>query len=85
MKLIEMQKRKPIYTNYEDQIGEETPVELGGFATKDSFKRFKAKAQHFLREHGDELAIHQLRMNEALAQTDLIDLNERSQIRFGAA
>ncbi len=85
MKLIEMQKRKPNYNNFEDQIGEDTPVELGRFATRDSFERFKAKAQHFLREYVGDLAIHKLRMNEALAQTDLIDLNERSRKRLGAA
>ena len=44
VKLIDKQQRKPIYTNFEDEIGDESPVELPGFATPDSYERFRAKS-----------------------------------------
>jgi len=31
VKLIDKQHRKPIYTDFEDQMGDETAVELPGF------------------------------------------------------
>ena len=49
VKLIDKQKRKPIYTDFEDQMGDETAVDLPGFAAPDSFERFRAKARAFLR------------------------------------
>ena len=67
-------RRKPIYTDFEDEMGEETVVELPGFASPDSFERFRAKARHFLREHEDHLAIHKLRMNKPLTPLDLAEL-----------
>jgi type I restriction enzyme R subunit len=74
VKLIEKQKRKPIYTDFEDQIGSETTVELPGFTAPDSFERFRAKTRQFLHEHEDDLVIHKLRMNEPLTATDLQEL-----------
>ena len=74
VKLIDKQKRKPIYTDFEDQIGDEAAVELPGFAAPDSFERFRAKARAFLNEHEDHIAIHKLRMNSALTATDLDEL-----------
>jgi len=74
VKLIEKQKRKPIYTDFEDQIGSEKTVELPGFAGPDSFERFRAKTRQFLQEHENDLVIHKLRMNEPLTATDLQEL-----------
>jgi len=84
VKLIEKQKRKPIYTDFEDQIGSETTVELPGFAAPDSFERFRAKTRQFLRDHEDDLVIHKLRMNEPLTATDLHEL-ERMLTASGLA
>src|SRR5436190_15607005 len=47
VKLIEKQQRKPIYTDFEDELGIETTVELPGFATPDGFERFRAKTRQF--------------------------------------
>jgi type I restriction enzyme R subunit len=84
VKLIEKQKRKPIYTDFEDQIGSETTIELPGFTAPDSFERFRAKTRQFLREHEDDLVIHKLRMNEPLTTTDLQEL-ERMVTASGLA
>jgi type I restriction enzyme R subunit len=82
VKLIEKQERKPIYTDFEDQMGTETTVELPGFSTPDSYERFRAKARHFLKDHEDHLAIHKLRTNEPLTPIDLAEL-ERILIESG--
>jgi len=74
VKLIDKQKRKPIYTDFEDEMGSETLVELPGFAALDRFEHFRAKAQAFLKQHEDHLAIRKLRMNKALTQSDLDEL-----------
>ncbi len=84
VKLIEKRKRRPVYTDFEDEIGGETTVELPGFASVDSYERFRAKARLFLREHEDDLVIHKLRMNEALTALDLQEL-ERTFAESGLA
>jgi len=84
VKLIDKAQRKPIYTDFEDEIGGETPVELPGFSTPDSFERFRAKTRQFLREHENDLVIHKLRMNEPLTATDLGEL-ERMLAASGLA
>ena len=65
VKLIEKQKRKPIYTDFEDEMGGETAVELPGFGQGTDYAKFRAKARAFLRAHQDHVAIHKLRMNKA--------------------
>ena len=74
VKLIEKQKRKPIYTDFEDEMGDETGIELPGFITSGGFEKFRVKARAFLREHQDHIAIHKLRMNKSLTATDLTEL-----------
>ena len=82
VKLIEKQQRKPIYTDFEDELGNESVIELPAFASPDSFERFRAKARHFLKAHEDHLTIHKLRTNEPLTPTDLAEL-ERMLIESG--
>lgn len=62
----------------------ETTIELPGFASPDSFERFRAKTRKFLREHENDLVIHKLRMNEPLTATDLQEL-ERMLTEGGLA
>jgi len=74
VKLIEKQKRKPIYTDFEDIMGAETNVDLPGFSGGTDSKKFREKAQAFLRTHQDHITIHKLRMNIALTAADLAEL-----------
>lgn len=74
VKLIDKRKRKPIYTDFEDEMGAETGVALPGFGGAADFARFRAKAQAYLRAHQDHVAIQKLRMNKALTPTDLMEL-----------
>ncbi|MGH8248796.1 MAG: type I restriction-modification enzyme R subunit C-terminal domain-containing protein, partial [Gammaproteobacteria bacterium] len=74
VKLIEKQKRKPIYTDFEDVMGAETGVVLPGFGEGTDFAKFRAKVQAYLRAHQDHIAIHKLRMNKPLTDADLAEL-----------
>lgn len=74
VQFIEKQKRKPVYTDFEDLLGDETEVEFVSFAGQDTFERFREKAQAFLREHFEIDAVRKLRTSEPLTQSDLDDL-----------
>lgn len=84
IKLIEKGRRKPVYTDFEDELGPASPVELPGFGHPQTFERFRAKAQAFLRAHNDHVAVHRLRANEPLTATDLQEL-ERMLVESGVA
>jgi type I restriction enzyme R subunit len=74
IKLIEKRKRKPIYTDFEDEMGGETTVALPGFDQGADYAKFLAKARVFLRAHLDHVAIRKLRMNKPLTRADLGEL-----------
>ena len=84
VKFIEKRARAPLYSDFEDAVGAESPVALPGFAGADGFERFRAKARQFLRQHDDHIAVHKLRMNEPLTSTDLDEL-ERMLREIGTA
>jgi len=81
-KLIEKQKRRVVFADFEDEMGPEARVELPGLAAGWDFERFRLKAQAFLREHQDHAAIWKLRMNMPLTAGDLADL-ERMLVESG--
>jgi type I restriction enzyme R subunit len=86
VRLIEKQKRKPIYTDFEDEMGGETAVELPGFGEGTDYVKFRAKARAFLRAHQDHVAIHKLRMNKPLTASDLAELERMlAESGIGAA
>jgi len=82
IKLIEKSKRKPVYTDFEDQMGPGQIIDLPEFTSSDTFERFRSKARVFLREHADHLAIHRLRTNQPLTPADLTEL-ERMLLESG--
>lgn len=85
VKLIDKNQRKPIYTNFEDVMGDEKEVAFAAFATGDDFEQFRSKARRFLREHEDHITINKLRMNEPLTDADLKELERiLAESRIGA-
>ncbi|MBA2304726.1 MAG: hypothetical protein H0W08_19125 [Acidobacteria bacterium] len=74
VKLIEKQQRKPIYTDFEDEMGPETGFALRGLGEGAGFAKFRDKAQAFLRAHQDHVTIQNLRTNKALTASDLSEL-----------
>jgi type I restriction enzyme R subunit len=84
VKLIEKRARKPIYTDFEDELGGNTSIELTDFTPQDTFEKFREKARAFLREHQSHLAIQRLRLNQPLTTLDLSEL-ERMLCESGVA
>ena len=74
IQLIDKRQRKPVYTDFEDLIGSETEVELGGLAAGTDYEKFLAKARAFLQQHLDHVAIHKLRSNKPLTASDIAEL-----------
>jgi type I restriction enzyme R subunit len=82
IKLIEKAQRKTVYTDFEDQLGPDTVVELGAFQTGTNAARFLAKTRQFLKTHENHITVHKLRRNVALTASDLAEL-ERMMLESG--
>lgn len=82
MQFIDKERRRPIYSDFEDEMGGETAVALPGLSEGADYAKFRAKARAFLRAHQDHVAIHKLRMNKPLTASDLAEL-ERMLVESG--
>ena len=83
VRFIEKAERQPIYTDFIDELGDESIIEMEAFSNSgDDFERFRAKARYFLRDHENHITIHKLRFNEPLTPTDLSEL-ERMLLEAG--
>jgi type I restriction enzyme R subunit len=80
--LIEKKDRRIVYTDFEDEMGDETEVEIGPFVATLDLEKFRAKARQFLRQHEDHLAVNKVRMNRPLTPTDVEEL-ERILVESG--
>ena len=66
-------RRRVLYTDFADEIGEETEHDLPQVGAVD-FVRFKQRARAFLRQHEDHITLHKLRQGKPLNTTDLGEL-----------
>jgi len=94
VQFIDKQHRKIVFTDFEDERGNDRHIDLPGFAVGTDAARFRAKAQAFLRRHLDHAAVKKLRTNQPLTTSDLRDLEqllaaggvgEEAEIRRAAA
>jgi type I restriction enzyme R subunit len=76
VRFIEKTPRNPIYTDFEDTIGEGVEVVLPRVTPGTNFERFRAKAEAYLREHLENLALQRLRRNKQLTSDDLTELEQ---------
>ncbi|MGE3333794.1 MAG: DEAD/DEAH box helicase family protein [Rhodospirillaceae bacterium] len=74
IKLIEREERVIVYTNFEDEIGDGTPVGLAEPGVGTDKDRFLRKVRHFLKQHADHITIQKLRRNDQLTSQDLAEL-----------
>ncbi|GAB3768701.1 DEAD/DEAH box helicase family protein [Ramlibacter monticola] len=74
VKLIEKSKKKVVYTDFVDELGTETAIELPEIADGLDMSKFKEKARQFLKAHEGHLALQRLRRGQALTPTDLTEL-----------
>lgn len=82
IKLIEKVQRKPVYTDFEDQMGDEAAVALPEFVGVEDRAKFLAKARQFLKAHESHVTIARLRRNLPLTPSDLSEL-ERMMVEAG--
>jgi type I restriction enzyme R subunit len=82
--LIEKKRRKVVYMNFEDTLGEIVEGELKGTVTGSvDLARYREKARLYLQGFLDHMAIHRLRRGLPLTETDLTEL-ERMLVESGA-
>jgi type I restriction enzyme, R subunit len=72
--IIETHKREPLYTDFEDQIGEEVDIQFRELATAGEFERFRRKTRTFLSEHHGDAAIDKIRHNQLITAADVAAL-----------
>ena len=84
IKLLEMKKRKIVYTDFEDEIGEGVEVQLPIGGSAGDFERFRTKVRVFLRAHESHITLYKLRRNMPLTTADLTEL-ERMLVASGLA
>jgi type I restriction enzyme, R subunit len=84
IRLLDTVRRKVIYTDFTDELGEtvEISLPLGGVAG--DFERFRMKVRAFSREHESHITLHKLRRNLPLTASDLTEL-ERLLLESGTA
>jgi type I restriction enzyme R subunit len=74
VQFIDKASRKPVYTDFEDLMGDETAIALPGLSVGMDHAKFIDKARAFLRQHLNHVAINKLRMNRPLTAQDLAEL-----------
>lgn len=83
MRFVDRTKRAILHSNFADDLGEGTLVDLPGVAPGTNWERFRAKARAYLRDHEDHRALQRLRRNLQLTSEDLIAL-EAMLVESGA-
>ena len=71
VKFIDKKGQRVVYTNFADEVGEVTEVDLPIGGGNQSFERFKEKVRHFLRPREHELALQKIRLGLGLTSDDL--------------
>ncbi len=74
MTLIKPEKRQPLYTNFEDDIGDGELIELPEIANGIDQAKFVQKVRHFLQQHQDHITIQKLKHNHQLTPLDINEL-----------
>jgi type I restriction enzyme R subunit len=71
VRFIERTRRALVYSDFADEFGEATVVDLPGVTPGTNWERFRAKARACLLDHEDHLALQRLRRNLQLTPEDL--------------
>ncbi|MGZ8184592.1 MAG: type I restriction-modification enzyme R subunit C-terminal domain-containing protein [Methylobacter sp.] len=74
VKLIEKGKKNVVYTDFEDELGDGTAIELPQVGTGMNLARFREKARQFLKAHESHVSLQRLRRNQPLTPSDLTEL-----------
>ncbi|WP_195166477.1 DEAD/DEAH box helicase family protein [Mycobacteroides abscessus] len=73
---LDKAKKNAVYTDFQDELGEATLVDLPGITPGTNWSRFEAKARAHLKAQLDHVAIQRLRRNKQLTPDDLVSLEQ---------
>ncbi|MBB6580351.1 DEAD/DEAH box helicase family protein [Ralstonia solanacearum] len=76
IKLIPKGQKKIVYTDFEDELGESSVIDLPQVTAGLNMSKFREKARAFLKAHESHLSLQRLRRNQPLTQTDLDELEK---------
>jgi type I restriction enzyme, R subunit len=76
LQFLEKAKKVVVYTSFQDEVSEATPIDLPGITPGTDWQRFRAKAAAYLKQHQDNIALQRLRRNKALTPGDLQALEQ---------
>jgi type I restriction enzyme, R subunit len=76
VRFVEKTTQNPIYTDFEDTLDDPNPVDLPQVTSGMNWERFRAKAQTYLKQHENHIALQKLRRNKQLTPHDLDSLAE---------
>lgn len=76
IKLIPKVKKKVVYTDFADEIGEAAVITLPQVTAGLNMAKFKEKARAFLKAHESHLSLQRLRRNQPLTPVDLAELEK---------
>ncbi|MGP0109391.1 MAG: DEAD/DEAH box helicase family protein [Acidimicrobiales bacterium] len=74
VQFIEKNKRKIIYTDFVDEMGEHVEYEFTGIAPPSDFEKFRKKTLAFLKEHKGEMAVEKVHRNWPITPEDMTEL-----------
>jgi type I restriction enzyme, R subunit len=74
IKFLDKGEAKIVYTNFEDTIGDHTPIIVPGYANAEELRQYRMKVERFIRDHADHITINKLRMNRQITRQDLDEL-----------
>ncbi len=76
VRFVEKTWQSPIYTDFEDTLDDAIPVDLPQVTSGMNWERFRAKAQAYLKQYENHVALQKLRRNKPLTNDDLDSLAE---------
>lgn len=76
IKLIPKGQKKVVYTDFQDELGETSVIDLPQVTAGLNMNKFKEKARVFLKSHETHLSLQRLRRNQPLTATDLDELEK---------
>jgi type I restriction enzyme R subunit len=74
VKLIPKGQKSVVYSDFEDELGEATTVDLPQVTAGLNMSKFREKARQFLKAHESHLSLQRLRRNQPLTPSDLVEL-----------
>jgi type I restriction enzyme R subunit len=74
VRLIDRSHRNLLYTDFTDELGDESIVDILGVTPRLPMDQFREKVRAFLRQHQDDVAIYRLKTGRQLTAADLESL-----------